>query len=61
LALLGEVKWTWMPVLLIGSLLGGYLGAHWSIVKGNRFIKRGFEAMTALMGLTLIAKSLHLF
>lgn len=61
LALLGEVKWTWMPVLLIGSLLGGYLGAHWSIVKGNRFIKRGFEVMTALMGLSLIAKSLHLF
>ena len=61
LTLLGEVKWTWLPVLLIGSLLGGYLGAHWSIVKGNRFIKRSFEVVTVLMGLSLIAKSLRLF
>lgn len=24
----GEVKWTWLPALLAGSLIGGYLGAH---------------------------------
>jgi len=59
LAMLGQVEWTWLPVLLVGSLLGGYLGAHWSIVKGNRFIKRSFEVVTVLMGLSLIAKSLR--
>jgi uncharacterized membrane protein YfcA len=61
LALLGEVKWSWLPVLLVGSLAGGYLGAHWSIVKGNRFIKHSFEIVTVLMGLSLIAKSLRWF
>ncbi|MCU7851476.1 MAG: sulfite exporter TauE/SafE family protein [Candidatus Thiodiazotropha sp. (ex Monitilora ramsayi)] len=54
LGLLGEVKWTWLPVLLAGSLLGGYLGAHLSIVKGNRWIKRGFEVVTLVVGSKLI-------
>jgi uncharacterized membrane protein YfcA len=54
LGLLGEVHWAWLPVLLGGSLLGGYLGAHLSIVKGNRWIKRGFEVLTFAIGLKLI-------
>lgn len=54
LALLGEVKWPWLPALLVGSLLGGYLGAHWAIVKGNLWIKRAFEIVTVLVGLKLI-------
>ncbi len=54
LGLLGEIKWSWVPVLLVGSLVGGYLGAHWSIVKGNRWIKRGFEIVTVLVGLKLV-------
>lgn len=54
LGLLGEIKWSWLPVLLVGSLVGGYLGAHWSIVKGNRWIKRVFEIVTMLVGLKLI-------
>ncbi len=54
LGFLGDVKWEWVPVLLVGSLVGGYLGAHWSIVKGNRWIKRGFELVTVLVGAKLI-------
>jgi uncharacterized membrane protein YfcA len=54
LGLLGEVKWIWLPVLLLGSLLGGYLGAHLSIAKGNKWIKRGFEIVTLLVGTKLI-------
>jgi uncharacterized membrane protein YfcA len=54
LGLLGEIKWSWLPALLAGSLVGGYLGAHWSIVKGNRWIKRGFEIVTVLVGLKLV-------
>ena len=30
------------------------LGAHMSIVKGNRWIKRGFELVTLLVGIKLI-------
>jgi len=54
LGLLGSIKWDWVPVLLLGSLLGGYLGAHYSIIKGNRAIKRAFEIVTVLVGLKLI-------
>jgi uncharacterized protein len=54
LGLLGNIHWQWLPVLLVGSLLGGYLGAHLAIAKGNRWIKRGFEVVTLLVGLKLI-------
>ena len=54
LGILGEIRWSWLPVLLAGALLGGYLGAHLSIKKGNRWIKRGFELMTLLVGIKLI-------
>jgi len=54
LGLLGEIKWSWLPALLIGSLLGGYLGAHLAIAKGNRWIKRIFEIITLLIGAKLI-------
>lgn len=54
LGILGEVRWDWLPVLLLGSLLGGYLGAHFAILKGNRWIKRAFEAVTLLIGLKLV-------
>jgi uncharacterized membrane protein YfcA len=54
LGLLGEIHWPWLPVLLAGSLLGGYLGAHLSIKKGNRWIKRGFEVITFAIGIKLI-------
>ncbi|MFO7592625.1 MAG: sulfite exporter TauE/SafE family protein, partial [Pseudomonadota bacterium] len=36
LGVLGEIRWDWLPGLLLGSLLGGYLGAHLAITKGNR-------------------------
>jgi uncharacterized membrane protein YfcA len=54
LGLLGEIRWTWLPALLLGSLLGGYLGAHLAIKSGNRWIKRAFEIVTLLMGMKLI-------
>ena len=54
LGLLGEVKWDWLPALLLGSFLGGYAGAHLAILKGNRWIKRAFEVVTLLVGLKLV-------
>lgn len=54
LGLLGSIRWDWLPVLLLGSLLGGYIGAHYSIIKGNRAIKRAFELVTVLVGFKLI-------
>lgn len=54
LALLSEVKWAWLPALLLGSFLGGYIGAHLAIVKGNKWIKRVYETITLLIGLKLV-------
>jgi uncharacterized membrane protein YfcA len=54
LGILGEVQWDWLPALLLGSLLGGYAGAHLAILKGNRWIKRAFEVVTLLIGVKLI-------
>ena len=54
LGLLGTVAWNWMPALLAGSILGGYLGSHLAINKGNLWIKRAFESITILIGLKLI-------
>ena len=54
LALLSEVKWAWLPALLLGSFLGGYIGAHLAIIKGNKWIKRVYEVITLLVGLKLI-------
>jgi uncharacterized protein len=54
LALLSSVKWEWLPALLAGSLLGGYIGAHWAIKKGNQWIKHGFEIVTLVIGVKLV-------
>lgn len=54
LGALGTVAWHWMPALLAGSILGGYLGSHLAIRQGNRWIKRAFEFTTMAIGLTLL-------
>ncbi|MCW8331628.1 sulfite exporter TauE/SafE family protein [Photobacterium sp. SDRW27] len=50
-----EIYWPWIPVLLLGSLVGGYLGAHLAAQKSNTVIKRCFEILTFLIGLKLIS------
>ncbi|KAB7627378.1 sulfite exporter TauE/SafE family protein [Alkalilimnicola sp. S0819] len=54
LGLVSEIHWPWLPVLIAGSLLGGYVGAHWGIARGSGFIKRVFEVVTLLVGLKLL-------
>ncbi len=54
LGLIGEIQWDWLPALLLGSLIGGYIGAHLAITKGNRWIKRVFEIITLAVGLKLV-------
>jgi len=54
LGVLGDIQWDWLPALLLGSLFGGYIGAHYAIKKGSGFIKRMFEIVTVLVGLKLI-------
>ena len=54
LGIIGEIRWDWLPALLAGSLIGGYIGAHLAITKGNRWIKRLFELITLVVGSKLI-------
>ncbi len=52
-----EIKISWMPALVIGSLTGGYLGALISLRKGSEFIKRVFEILCTLMGISLVLRA----
>lgn len=54
LGLQQAIAWNWLPALIAGSLIGGYIGAHLSVVKDNQFIKRIFEFTTIAVGLKLI-------
>ena len=56
--ILGQVEWSWLPALLLGSLIGGYLGTRFAQARGNTLMKRAFECTTVAVGLTLIAKAL---
>lgn len=49
-----EVQWNWIPALILGSLIGGYLGANTSVKSGNVTIKRIFELVTLVVGLKLL-------
>jgi len=54
LGLLGEIRWDWLPALLLGSLIGGYLGSHLALRYGNQWIKRLFEIVTLLISIKLL-------
>ena len=52
-----EIRWGWLPALISGSLLGGFIGAHLSLSHGDRMVKRAFEILAALMGMSLLVRS----
>jgi uncharacterized protein len=54
LGLAGDIAWDWLPALMIGSVIGGYLGSHLAIRQGNRLVKRAFEVTTIVIGLKLL-------
>lgn len=53
----GQIAWHWLPMLLAGSVVGGYLGAHLAIAKGSHVVKRAFEILSLAMGLSLLYKT----
>ncbi|MBX2857200.1 MAG: sulfite exporter TauE/SafE family protein [Cellvibrionaceae bacterium] len=59
LSVLTPLKWQWLPALILGSLLGGYLGAALAIKYGNPLIKRLFEAVTISVGVSLLIGVAH--
>ena len=51
---IGDIQWDWLPALILGSLLGGFLGAHLAIHAGSKWIKRSYEVVTLIVGLKLL-------
>ena len=54
----GEINWSWLPSLIVGSILGGYLGAHFSLKKGSKLVKTSFEAISVLIGTSLLLRGI---
>ena len=57
LGLTGNIIWSYVPILIFGSLVGGYFGACFSIIKGSKFIKVVFEFISFLIGISLLFKA----
>jgi len=56
LSKIGSLPYNILIILILGSFLGGFSGAHLSNLKGNKFIKKLFTCLCFLIGLTLIFK-----
>ena len=56
LGMSGNIIWRYIPVLISGSLLGGYLGAYFSLIKGSKFIKLVFEIVSFFVGISLLLR-----
>ena len=58
LSRIGSIPTNLLFVLILGSLSGGYFGAHLSNLKGNKLIKRTFTFVCLLVGLSLLTKAI---
>ena len=54
LGMLTYINWEILPVLLLGSVMGGYFGAKISLSKSNRTIKVVYQFVTISVGISLI-------
>lgn len=54
MSFIGQIQWDWLPALILGSLLGGFVGAHMALKLGSVWIKRAYEIITLLVGIRLI-------
>ena len=61
LSKIGSVPSNLLIILIIGSFVGGYLGAHLSKLKGNIVIKKCFTTVCFLVGISLLIKSIKTF
>ena len=54
LSKIGSLPINILIILLLGSFLGGFSGAHLSNLKGNKLIKKFFTYLCFLIGITLL-------
>lgn len=48
------IYWPWLPILLLGSFLGGWAGAYLTTRYSNQVIKICFEILTFAVGIKLL-------
>jgi uncharacterized membrane protein YfcA len=53
-ALKGIIYYQIGIVLLLGMVIGGYLGAHTAIKKGNKFVKLAFSVVVIASAIKLL-------
>ena len=58
LSKIGSLPLNILIILILGSFLGGFSGAHLANLRGNKFIKKLFISLCFLIGLILISKFL---
>ena len=58
LSRIGYIPTNLLVTLILGSFTGGYFGAHLSNLKGNKLIKSTFTIVSALVGVSLLVKSI---
>ena len=61
LSRIGSLPTNLLVILILGSFLGGYFGAHLSNLKGNKLVKKAFTAICLIVGISLFIKSLLTF
>jgi len=61
LSKIGSVPSNILILLIVGSLTGGYLGAHLSKLKGNTLVKKTFTLVCLFVGISLLIKSFKSF
>ncbi len=61
LSKIGSVPSNILLLLIVGSLTGGYLGAHLSKLKGNTLVKKTFTLVCLFVGISLLIKSIKNF
>jgi len=61
LSKIGVVPVNILLILILGSFIGGFLGAHLSNLKGNTLIKNSFTFVCLLVGLSLLVKFINTF
>ncbi len=61
LSKIGLVPSNIMLLLIVGSFLGGFIGAHLSKLKGNLLVKNTFTVICLLVGSLLLLKSFSFF
>ena len=57
----GSILSNLLILLILGSLIGGFLGAHLSNLKGNKLIKKTFTIVSLSAGISLLIKSINNF